>query len=168
MGKDDVAGPEGGIRARDDLARHVDARDERADPGDLAGRDRGQRILVIDAGPEDANFDVALEQVRPTEVPCPAVDTLPGPLGDERAEALGDPGARQPRHSSSSPIAALRGSADSTMRTGHDLPFRDARVRLWADPILPTRSRITSGPRFSSSTRACRSVQSSWTRPPRG
>ena len=45
------------------IAREVDARDERADPGDLAVGPRRQAVLVVDARPGDPDLDLAGRQV---------------------------------------------------------------------------------------------------------
>ena len=78
------------IGARDDDAREVDPRDQRADPGDLAVRPRGQPVLVVDARPGDTDLDLAGRQVRLVERPHAAFHAnrirTGDLLHDERAE----------------------------------------------------------------------------------
>ena len=52
------------IVAGNNLARQIDPRDERADPGDLAIDPGGEAVLVVDARPTDADLDLARRQIR--------------------------------------------------------------------------------------------------------
>ena len=82
------------IVARDDFSGQVDARDERADPGDLAVRARREAVLVVDARPEDADLDLTRGQVRLVELADAALDAVVDLLGDVGAERGGDRGHR--------------------------------------------------------------------------
>ena len=83
------------VGASDDLAGQVDARDERADPGDLAVGPRRQPVLEVDARPADPDVDLAGRQVGGRELADAAVDVGAAVgvlelLGDVGAERVGD------------------------------------------------------------------------------
>src|SRR2546430_1361841 len=84
-----------------DLAGEVDARDQRADAGDLPRCGRGERVLVIDARPSDPDLDLAggnalargplaARQVRAADAPRPTRDAIVGLLSQECPELFGD------------------------------------------------------------------------------
>ena len=74
VGEDRLSDADAGSSDGDDLAGEVDPGDQRADPGDLAVGDRGERVLVVDARPVDADLDLARRQVRRGEVADAALD----------------------------------------------------------------------------------------------
>jgi hypothetical protein len=72
------------------LAHEIDARHQRRDARDLALRDGGQRVLVVDARPADANGDLAVGQVGGGQGRRPAIDAVVALRGEEGREGVGD------------------------------------------------------------------------------
>ena len=94
VGEDRRPDRDRGIGARDHLTREVDARDQRADPGDLAVDPRGEAVLEVDARPRDADLDVAQWEVDGGELADATIDPRRAlfldAFGDVRTERRGD------------------------------------------------------------------------------
>ena len=90
MGENLLADPDRMVGALDDFARQVDARHERRDSGDLAIGACGQRVLVVDAGPLDADGDLAGRQRVGGEAIHSRMACLVVAFGDERPKCRGD------------------------------------------------------------------------------
>ena len=81
-----------GVLARDDLSSKIDARDQRADPGNLAVEPRREAVLEVDARPFDADLDLARRQVGLMELAEATLEMVVESLGDVRTERVGDGG----------------------------------------------------------------------------
>ncbi len=119
VGEDLGTHGDGGVVAVDDFAREIDPWDERADPGDAAVGARGQTVLVVDAGPADADLDLALGEVRFGEFADAAIDRWRAValdlFSDERAERGGDGGHWRKGTRSWGGSAAGRGPSSTSM-----------------------------------------------------
>ena len=153
VGDDGVARPDRGVVARHDDAGEIDAGDERTDPGDLAVRDRRQRILVVDARPLDGHQDLAGREVGRGEVLDTPTDVVAVSLRDvggegRRERAVGHrpvivgaaPGAARKGRSPRRPSAPSSPTTDRAARPlrggGAPAQWTDVRPRAparWMD-----------------------------------
>jgi hypothetical protein len=88
--EDLVAGGERVAVAGHDLAGEVDAGHQRRDARDLALGDGGQRVLVVDARPVDADGHLAVAEVVAGQGGDSAVDGVVAPGGQEGGEGVGN------------------------------------------------------------------------------
>src|SRR4029077_5858234 len=112
----------------------VDAGDQRADPGDLPGRDRRQRVLVVHARPAHLDLDLARRQIGCGDGSDASLDALVDLLRDEGAELIwdGSGGGHRAR------IAATRTGSATASRVS---------VQGWGRPYTrPSRARTRSQP----------------------
>ena len=79
-----------GVARLDDLAGHVDPGDDRVDARDLAVRQRRETVLVVDAGPSDADDGVTVAQLGDGDLPHLAHDGVAVLLRDEGRERGGN------------------------------------------------------------------------------
>ena len=123
---------DGRVLACDDLPREIDARDERADPGNLAVEPRREAVLEVDARPFDPDLDLARRQVRLAELADATLDAVVEPFGDVRTERVGDGGHAAILRTAGGQSRSVDGSADRHRTMANEL------IRRYEDRLNTT------------------------------